>query len=76
MAIDNGGPAFARPDVQFQNYDVEIGSPGMSLLDYFAGCVLTGPLAHEGLQMQDTQIAAEVYGIADAMVAEKRRREA
>jgi hypothetical protein len=46
--------------------------PGMTLRDYFAGQALAGMLAHQG--ECDSQAAA-CYRIADAMLAERAKRE-
>lgn len=74
-----GSPGLAQIDQE----------PGMTLLDYFAGQALTG-LGHEievnencngdtwnALEEDHCEvIAAACYHLADAMIAEKRRREA
>ena len=79
---DGGGPAFVIPaGGAFDN--------GMTLLDHFAGQALVGLLAYsptddslgyfgecEGLEKaQVKRMAADCYLLAEAMVAEKRRRE-
>lgn len=50
--------------------------PGMSLLDYFAGQALAAHLAaNRDRSWEIGELATYSYNIAQAMVAEKRRRE-
>lgn len=75
MKHDDGGPAFPRAsgpeprDKSATDY-----TDGMSLWDWFAGQALAGTLAKDdGLTYEKAaQIACAQ---ADAMIAEKRRRE-
>ena len=65
---NDGGPAFphAHEDYEFQR--------GMTLRDYFAAAALNGMVARFGFQKKT---AAEVsYNYADAMLAERTRKEA
>jgi len=51
----------------------------MTLLDYFAGQAMAGMLANAGFSKDfpcDGDLAQDAYEKADAMIAEKRRREA
>ena len=66
MNHDDGGPAY--PAGQYE---------GMTLLDAFAMQAMVGILRNlEGLRPDDIPLmASDAYGIAAAMVAEKRRRE-
>jgi len=51
----------------------------MTLLDYFAGQAMAGLLANAGFSKDfpcDGDLAQDAYEVADAMIAEKRRREA
>lgn len=41
-SIDDGGPAFPIPDSHYPNGQVQYGSNGMSLRDWFAGQALSG----------------------------------
>lgn len=70
---DDGGPAY--PVSVPADWHEKHG--GMSLLDAFAGQVMVGILRNlEGLRPDDIPLmASDAYGIADAMIAEKRRRE-
>ena len=76
MTQDNGGQAFPRPGYEHLQPDGKIlhvpGETGMTLLDYFAGQAVGGLL--KGLHDR-YNIARLSYDLADAMLAEKRRRE-
>ena len=48
---------------------------GMPLLDYFAGQALWR-VEHQWSEQGKAAVAKECYSMADAMIAEKRRREA
>lgn len=78
MKIDTGGPAFARtaiPDSIDPCRQLEGGSEGMSLRDYFAGQALAGlAAAPDSWKHQD--IPEMAFKLADGMIAEKRRTEA
>lgn len=76
-----GGPAF--PEIftdhnlhNTQQYDV-YSAGGMSLLDWFAGQALAGVSDASAISSQytDKVLARHCYGLAAAMLAEKRRRE-
>lgn len=81
MSINDGGPAFPIAPVTHPNGDVEYGSLGMSLRDYFAGQALQGLLsgmaAGSGLLgafkkdsiTEFKAVAGFAYGHADAMIA-------
>ena len=51
--------------------------PGMSLRDYFAAAALRGMLSHDGWRDwgQPNGLAKASYGFADAMLAERDKRE-
>ena len=53
-------------------------APGMTLLDYFTSAALQGVLAHHGSQDDDQglreQFAYDAYAFADAMLAEREKR--
>ena len=49
--------------------------PGITLLDYFAGQALMGHLEDSSLDGDNSQYAEWSYNLAEAMIAEKRRRE-
>ncbi len=77
MTHDDGGPAFPH-----QEHSVETGRPlcasdrGISLWDYMAGQALAGLLASgEHTDCTPAEYAHDAYNYADAMIAEKRRRE-
>lgn len=87
--IDTGGPAFPRPASQ-STVMGEAGNAGQTLLDHFAGIAMGQMCAGPGARMvadRDTRyregaagnwaevVALNAYEIADAMIAEKRRRE-
>jgi hypothetical protein len=67
--FDVGGPAFPQPDTYLANGQVEYGSPGMSLRDWFAGQTLSDCL----FNATPADIARNAYAIADAMI--KYRKE-
>lgn len=75
--IDDGGPAFASVGEGFGNPNYS--TPGMTLLDYFAGQVVGSAyvdfLATTNPKHAETRIAKQAYQVAEAMIAEKRRRE-
>jgi hypothetical protein len=82
-----GGPAFPRPTTTYKDWEdgtsfdvTQEGHSGMTLLDYFAGQALAGRLAAEGKTAADesgypsfADIAMDAYGIAEAMIAERKR---
>jgi len=75
--VSTGGPAFPVPDLHHANGQVQRGSDGMTLLDWFAGQALAGLIglaARHDCVMDD--IAKDTYNQASAMLAEKARREA
>lgn len=70
--IDTGGPAFAA-------MNETCGQDGMTILDYFAGQALPKVIEDycrmaEESKPNDDGIARTAYGVAAAMIAEKRRR--
>ena len=67
---DDGGPAFPNRGVNSHgpsNYD------GMTLRDWFAGQALIGELAAANMATSEA-LARCSYGMADAMLAERNRR--
>lgn len=78
MKHDNGGPAFPAEGGTDSGLHAD---PGMTLHQYFAAAALTGLLNHEAPEyVADTpdaaQLAAEIaLSLADAMIAEYRKRE-
>ena len=70
---DTGGPAYPT-DSQHQPANHILHMEGMTLLDWFAGQTLIA--INSGDFQSCSDIAVEAYGIASAMIAEKRRREA
>ena len=77
--IEDGGPAFPCPaskceDARGESYNGTIGQDGMSLRDWFAGQALAGIVQGlmKGIRFEDVpKLAADCYGIADAMLARK-----
>ncbi len=66
--IKNGGPAFPWVDtLRLETHQ------GMTLLDWFAGQALAGVMSDPNLNMEQEQIAAGSYSMAQAML-EKRKR--
>lgn len=69
MATDTGGPAFPRLSTQWTT-----GTEGMSLLDLFARAM--APIhRQEDDEASSDAIAEWAYNDAEAMIAEKRKRE-
>jgi hypothetical protein len=68
MSKDTGGPAFPIAETETR-YEHE----GMTLLDYFAAAMM--PM-YFGPDIDEQQAASFCYTDAEAMLAEKRRREA
>ncbi len=75
-AQNDGGPAF--PSGKSENPGFENSHPlheGMTLLDWFAGQALAGICASgPGTQWTNERLAADAYGLAEAMIAERQRR--
>lgn len=67
--IDDGGPAF--PCVGEGHGNPFYHTPGMTLLDWFAGQALA--LARVVEWRSEREIAEEAYGIARAMLAERKK---
>ncbi len=71
---NDGGPA--SPGV---GLGVDSWSAGMSLRDYLAAAALTGRLAAERNSTQEdgfagyAELAEEAYGLADAMMVERKK---
>lgn len=69
--MNDGGPAFPNTPANGDPFGFH---PGMSLRDWFAGQALKGRLAAERHSTSEdgfagyTELAAEVYSIADAML--------
>lgn len=69
---NTGGPAYPLSDIPGNYF-----APGMTILDYFAGQALAGMLARDQSMNMPIWIDAEVaYDYAEAMIAEKAKREA
>jgi len=70
---DDGGPAF-----QANSPDGREAYSGMTLVDWFAGQIVSGMMASwpDGGEVKPDKTAEVAYRIAAEMVAEKRRREA
>lgn len=66
MSTANGGPAFP------QDNDA-IGSPGMTLRDYFAGKALSTKTFSVRPYDTTREIAADCYRMADALLAERAK---
>ena len=67
---NDGGPAIPVPDVYHPNGQIQFGSNGMTLRDWFAGQALANSKVedHNGPRWAD-YAAAQAYQIADAMLA-------
>ena len=85
--LDDGGPAFPIEQLVDEKYMDEYGygrrrpvlksTGGMTLRDHFAGKAMQAILTalHEGIRPVDLPaMARDSYGIADAMIAERKKR--
>tara|TARA_R110000868_G_scaffold243467_1_gene499446 strand:+ start:622 stop:873 length:252 start_codon:yes stop_codon:yes gene_type:complete len=73
----DGGPAFPSPDFVHPNGQIEFGTFGMSLRDYFAAKAMAAAQANwPWINASDwyTKVAESAYSAADAML--KAREEA
>lgn len=73
---NDGGPAFPSPDAFYPSGQVQTGTYGMSMRDYFAACALVMPAVNDitgGSDWAD-KIAKGAYQIADAMLVERARK--
>ena len=77
MSKNAGGPAFPETmfDVQTRHGDaIRESRPGMTLRDWFAGQVLAGLMADEGMNhCRWAEYAKCSYDAADAMLAEREK---
>ena len=75
--IEDCGPAFPISDIVHPSGQIEYGSTGMSLRDYFAAAAVTGLFAamadpnSRGLTHE--QAAHEAYKTADAMIEARNK---
>lgn len=72
MAISRNPPAFPNETAIQLGDDYQ----GMTLRDYFAAAALQGLLAGRDILMEAEWLAAEAYQLADAMIAEREKRDA
>ena len=72
---DDGGPAYPLSEDAISHRCRDFNMQGMTLLDYFAGQALAGLLANPEKDYAYADAADLAYRQADAMIAEKRRRE-
>ncbi len=84
MTEPNGGPAFPRPmtpggstmtpGVGGSSWSAQMGHPGMTLRDWFAGQALAVFIQNTTLNPLNADLyAAKAYEIADAMLAERAK---
>ena len=81
MSKDDGGPAFPfTPNEQQKlpdgtwDQNTDFGEPGMCLRDWFAGQALAGMLVSEKSPEAWDELSECAYEVADAMIAESRKR--
>ena len=67
-SIKDGGPAFPVPDSHYPNGQVQYGSNGMPLRDWFAGQALVGLLSLDSPDASIVNVAYTSYRFADAML--------
>lgn len=70
-APNDGGLAFPRISQSPSPYRTEM--DGMSLRDYFAGQAVHGLMIDRPLECPFSDVAAQAYEVADAMIAERER---
>jgi hypothetical protein len=70
--IDDGGTAFPTADTIYPNGQMQFGSNGMSLRDWFAGMAMQGMLSNPELSGSVELLARESFTYADAMIAEQK----
>lgn len=73
----SGGPAFARPGIpRTEESAGTTEQNGMTMLAYYAGQVLAGVVAKDGIALPgDREYVADLcFDMADAMLAAGRRR--
>ena len=77
---DTGGLAYPTMHVTIESRGVTstLIESGMTLLDHFAGLAIQEVLHEQGMgdDGDNKLLAKDCYGVAEAMIAEKRRREA
>lgn len=74
--MNTGGPAFPLPDTYHPNGQVQFGTSGMTLLDWYAGQALAGLVARVAFSGDFDAAASYAHKHAEAMLSEKARREA
>ena len=70
---NDGGPAFPQPDVYHPSGQIQYGTPGMSLRDWFAGQALAGMWACSVVRGNARELAETAYRNADAMIAARQK---
>lgn len=67
--------AFPTPDIENRNGDIQYGSSGMTLRDYFAAKALQALIheTHARIAISPAMVAEEAYGYADAMLDARER---
>ena len=73
-ALNDGGSAFPHKQVHGdpESWWAEY-VPGMSLRDWFAGQAVHGLMIDRPLECPFSDVAAQAYEVADAMIAERER---
>lgn len=72
--IDDGGPAFPVPDTYLPNRQVQYGTNGMSLRDYFAAKAMAALVARRlHPEPPGPFISDDAYMMADQMLASRKR---
>lgn len=65
--IDDGGRAFPGPDAVYPNGQIQYGSTGMTLREYYAGRAMQAILTEDGL-WDASEAAARSVAYADALI--------
>jgi hypothetical protein len=68
----DGGPAFPIPTTTYMNGEVEHGSYGMTLRDYFAGQAIVGIECNITYKVKPSFAASWAYETADAMLEARK----
>lgn len=72
--IDDGGYAFPLPDTYHPNGQIEYGTLGMTLRDWFAGKALAVLLTDRSMTGTAEEFATEAFLIADQMIAVRKKK--
>lgn len=67
-ATNDGGPAFPINDTTYPNGQVQLGSTGMTLRDYFAAHAMAALVSDKQCEGNLDDVATDAYILADKMI--------